>query len=64
MMADETKGEQIVLRLPKRLLERIEAHAARLRREMPGPSWKRSDVVRMLLTQALDEVESRTKGKR
>ena len=64
MMDVETKDEQIVLRLPKRLLERIEAHAERLRREMPGPSWKRSDVVRLLLTQALDAVDASKKSKR
>ena len=55
MMADETKDEQIVVRLPKSLLDRLDAHAEQLRREMPGPSWKRSDVVRLLLERALDQ---------
>jgi hypothetical protein len=62
-MVEETKDEQIVVRLPKTLLDRLDAHAERLRREMPGPSWKRSDVVRLLLTKALEEAEPR-KGTR
>jgi DNA invertase Pin-like site-specific DNA recombinase len=64
MMADETKDEQMVVRLPSALLERVDAYAERLRREMPGPSWKRSDVVRLLLAKALDAAEPAKKGKR
>jgi hypothetical protein len=63
-MADENKDEQIVIRLPGSLLERVDAYAERLRREMPGPSWKRSDVVRLLLARALDDVAPSKKGKR
>jgi hypothetical protein len=43
---------------------RVDAYAERLRREMPGPSWKRSDVVRLLLAKALDAAEPTKKGKR
>ena len=64
MMADDTKDEQMVVRLPSALLERVDAYAERLRREMPGPSWKRSDVVRLLLAKALDAAEPTKKGKR
>jgi hypothetical protein len=61
----ETKDEQIVVRLPSALLERIDAYAERMRQEVPGPSWKRSDVVRMLLAKAMDEAEAPPrKGKR
>jgi hypothetical protein len=63
-MADETNDEQIVVRLPGSLLERLDAHAERMRREVPGPAWKRSDVVRMLLARALDEAEPPKRGKR
>jgi hypothetical protein len=63
-MADETKDEQMVVRLPGALLARVDAYAERLRREMPGPSWKRSDVVRLLLAKALDESEPPKKSKR
>jgi metal-responsive CopG/Arc/MetJ family transcriptional regulator len=64
MMGDETKDEQIVVRLPGSLLERLDAYAERMRREMPGPAWKRSDVVRMLLAKALDATEPAKRGKR
>jgi hypothetical protein len=64
-MADETKDEQLVVRLPASLLKRLDAHAERLRHEMPGPSWRRSDVVRMLLERALSEqVDAPKRGKR
>ncbi len=49
--------EQLVVRLPKALLDRVDAYAERLREEQPGPAWKRSDVVRMLLARALDALE-------
>jgi hypothetical protein len=64
LMADENKDEQIVVRLPGSLLERVDEYAERLRREMPGPSWKRSDVVRMLLARALDDVAPAKKTRR
>jgi hypothetical protein len=63
-IVDETKDEQMVVRLPGALLARVDAYAERLRREMPGPSWKRSDVVRLLLAKALDESEPPKKSKR
>jgi hypothetical protein len=63
-IVDETKDEQMVVRLPSSLLERVDAYAERLRREMPGPSWKRSDVVRHLLAKALDEAEPPKRGRR
>jgi hypothetical protein len=62
-MSDDTKGEQMVVRLPASLLKRLDAYAERLREEMPGPSWKRSDVVRMLLARALDQAEPAKKAK-
>ena len=59
VMADKKTGqdEQLVVRLPNALLERVDAYAERLRDEQPGPAWKRSDVVRLLLARALDSVE-------
>jgi hypothetical protein len=64
-MADETKDEQIVVRLPKSLLDRIDAQVDQLRRAMPGPSWKRSDVVRLLLERSLDKADpAPKKGKK
>lgn len=55
--------EQIVVRLPKALLDRVDAYAERLRDEQPGPAWRRSDVVRMLLAKGLDSVEVKTRKK-
>lgn len=57
------QDEQLVVRLPKALLERVDTYAERLRDEQPGPSWKRSDVVRLLLARALDSVEPRGRKK-
>lgn len=48
---------QFVVRLTSELAERVDAYAERLRSEQPGPAWKRSDVVRLLLARALDAAE-------
>jgi hypothetical protein len=53
--------EQMVVRLSRVLLERVDTYAERLREEQPGPAWKRSDVVRLLLARALDDVEPKTR---
>jgi hypothetical protein len=55
-MAEETKSEQLVVRLPASLMKQLDAYAERLREEMPGATWKRSDVARMLLVRALEQV--------
>jgi hypothetical protein len=61
--AGAVSDEQLVVRLPKALLERVDAYAERLREQQPGPSWKRSDVVRLLLARALDAAEPKTQRK-
>lgn len=63
-MADVTNDEQLVVRLPASLLERLDAYAEKMRRDMPGPSWKRSDVVRLLLAKALDAAEVKKPARR
>jgi len=59
---------QISVRLPRSLLDRVEAEAERSRREVPGSSANRSDVVRELVHEGLDrrdeEKESRKARKR
>ena len=55
--------EQIVVRLPKPLVERVDAHVERLKKAQPGLRVTRSDAVRMLLSLALDGAESK-RGKR
>lgn len=54
---------QIAVRFPQALLERVDAYAERLRAEDPGPAWKRSDVVRLLVTRALDAAEGKPRKK-
>jgi hypothetical protein len=58
------QDEQIVVRLPKPLLERVDAYAERLRAEQPGPAWRRSDVVRLLMARALDDADKSAKAKK
>jgi len=47
----------VPFRLPASLVKRLDRHAARLRREQPGVEVTRADVVRLLLTRALDAAE-------
>ncbi|MCC6526088.1 MAG: hypothetical protein IT373_25800 [Polyangiaceae bacterium] len=49
--------QQTAFRLPTALLERLDGYAERLRAEQPGITITRADVVRLLLTRALDEVD-------
>lgn len=46
---------QIVVRLPAVLVGRIDRFAERLRAELPGTRFARSEAVRVLLTRALDQ---------
>jgi hypothetical protein len=57
VMVEEAKDAQLVVRLPHALVERIDSYAERLRRETPGPSWTRADVVRLLLSRSLEAAE-------
>ena len=50
---------------PRAMADRLDTHAERLRAEMPGPTWSRSDVVRSLLAKALDAADGAApKGRR
>ena len=57
------KTTQVAFRLPDDLLERLDAHAERMREAQPGVNVTRTDVVRTLLTRALEDAESRAKGR-
>jgi hypothetical protein len=46
-----------MLRLPRDIRRRIEAHMVRLGRQRPGAGITRSGVIRELLVLALDTVE-------
>lgn len=50
---------QISFRLTLELVRRLDAHAERLQKEQRGIEFNRSDVVKMLLTRALDREEKR-----
>ena len=48
------KKIQVAFRFSEDLVARIDAEAAHMSSESPGMSFTRADVVRVLLTQALD----------
>jgi hypothetical protein len=48
---------RVALRLPSALVARLDQHAERMRQEQPGVAVSRTDVVRLLLTSAIAEVE-------
>ncbi len=52
-MAEKTS--RLGIRLERELLERLDALAEQYQRENPGVRYTRSDVARLLLTQALAE---------
>ena len=56
-------SQQITIRLPRDLLERLDRHVDRVRGEQPGLSVTRADAARMLLIRALppDDVEESSK---
>lgn len=57
-------GEQLAFRLPKTLIARLDKHAERLAKEHPGLEFTRTDVVKTLLTRALDDIEAGDKRSR
>lgn len=48
---------QLAIRLPGDLVHRIEAHAERLRADLPGLAVTRTDAIRILLADALSYAE-------
>ncbi len=48
---------QVAFRLPDDLLRRLDAYAERMRAAQPGVNVTRTDVVRVLLTRAIQRVE-------
>lgn len=55
---------QVAFRLPKSMVERIDAHAARMTATHPGLEFVRVDAVRSLLARALDDVEAEPEKRR
>lgn len=50
--------EILYVRVPRKLLERLDAEAQRQREAHPGEGRSRADIVRSLLLKALDEREA------
>ena len=46
---------QVAFRLPNDLLQRVDAYADQMRRDVPGMNASRADAVRVLLNKALEE---------
>lgn len=57
-----TNDKQTAIRLPSELLERVDRLAAQWQAERPGQRVARSDVLRVLLLQALDTAEGGNDG--
>lgn len=57
-MDDDANDVQTSLRLPTGLVERIDAHAARVR-EQTGITVKRAQAIRALIEAGLETVEAR-----
>lgn len=51
----ETNDEQIVIRLPRSLVDWVDAHAERMQASIPGAKFSRADAVRSLLLAALEK---------
>jgi hypothetical protein len=49
---------QVAFRLPASLLDRLDRHAERMCRDVPGLDFTRVDALRTLLTTALDAAEA------
>lgn len=60
----KTHDAQLVVRLPVKLLERIDERTEELRADMPGVKLSRGDVVRLLLTNALDAHDASKRGRK
>lgn len=55
--ASEGGTPVVAFRLDAELLERLQAHAERMSKAMPGVEFSRTDAVRALLLKALDAEE-------
>lgn len=51
-------GRQLAFRFPSELISRLASHVQLMNQTIPGHEFTMADVVRMLLTQALDNIES------
>ncbi len=63
-MADDDEGKvRVAFRWDAALVERIDAYAERVRADMPGLAFTRTEAVRVLLEKALSVVEAEAGGR-
>jgi metal-responsive CopG/Arc/MetJ family transcriptional regulator len=60
------KSKQMGLRLPQELIDRLDQYVDKLREELPGVEFTRSDAIRTLIEQGLQKagIPSKEKVKR
>ena len=61
---DEREQVRVAFRWDARLVDRIDAYAERVRADMPGLAFTRTEAVRVLLEKALATVEAEQGAKR
>ena len=61
MPAARDRTRQLAIRLPTSLVDRLDAHAERMRAQARGVRVTRADALRSLLLAALDTVEIASK---
>lgn len=61
---DEREQVRVAFRWDARLVDRIDAYAERVRADMPGLAFTRTEAVRVLLEKALAVVEEDAPRKR
>ena len=54
----ETNDLQTAIRMPRRLIERVDAYAEHFRELRPGIIVSRSDIIRLALGRGLDALET------
>jgi hypothetical protein len=52
---------QLVVRLPAALVQRVDQFAERMRAELPGTRFARAEAVRVLLTRALNQGQTKAR---
>jgi hypothetical protein len=62
-MGEDEGKTRVTFRWDPDLVERIDAYAQRVREDMPGLTFTRTEAVRVLLEKALAAVESETGGR-
>jgi hypothetical protein len=60
-MREPMPSEYVGMRIPKELLERIDAYLERMNRDHPGLTFSRADAIKTLVAQALDNIEGKPK---